>query len=355
MRKNKPQIIDNLEVTTGGAFKRTGAVLLDALLVVILMVVLNFAVHPIVNSFTKIDATVEAHTRDIKRSGLVGLDTAILEDESNIDLVQIKNDPQIVTKRAESTYYFYTVFLAKENTDTTLTYDNEWYLVNILKIDETETLFVRVTPEPSPKTHTIFYSEVEVTHDPFVPSGAAYKDGVTSDQINTFNNKIYSAAAKLFNSRPAVAEITKVRNLEMMGLIVLASSVFFLALPIFLKDGQTLGKKIFNLGVATKHGYKVGPLSLLVRYFAFILLYVLSSLIIPLVVLFISFTFMIFNKKGRALHDFIAMTRVVDLSKSKIYADEEEYTLSLKSVQVRDSDSYNEEVFHERFDEESGA
>jgi len=92
MKKEKKITQPNLDTVPGGALKRTGAVLIDLVIMYLLMNVLWFAIHPIYNKVYDIDNVVTAHERDKKRSNLVVLNEPILDDESNIDLVKVESN-----------------------------------------------------------------------------------------------------------------------------------------------------------------------------------------------------------------------------------------------------------------------
>ena len=359
MKTPKTKVTENLNITNGNALKRTGALFLDLIIMYAIMNIFWFAVHPILNNVYKYDAAVAENNRDMKRSHLVTLSSPLLEDESNIDDVKISANSVVPTKRAEATYKFYTIFLNRGVEDPSLIKDDVWYAENILKINEENSLFVKVNDEVNPKRYSAVpsdTSEEAETFDPFLVPGYTYKsENPDAKEMNTFYDSIYRDAIAVYNKRPLLKTINDVVMLENTILVIIATSIVILALPIFLKHGQTPGKKVFKLGVTSHIGYKVGPLQLLLRYFAYLLINILSNFLVPILFPFISLTIMVFNRKGRSLHDLIAGTRVVDLTRSTVYLDETEYLDELaKEAHVRD-DSYNEEVFADRFDEGSGA
>lgn len=354
MNNEKKTIHENENIVNANALKRTGALLLDLLIMYAIMNLFWFAVHPVINNIYNYDAAVSENNKDMKRSYLVSLSAPLLADESNIDEVTITSNSIPVNKRGEASYNFYLKFLNSEITDPALKYSDEWFGINIYKVDDENSLFVRAET-PTPKQYSSVTSEVVQSYDHFIAPGFAYKNAeVDAEAITNLYNNAYKDAISKYNTRPLVKTINEAVMIENSFLVVVASSIIFLALPIFLKHGQSLGKKVFKLGVATTHGYKAGALRLLLRYFAFLLINVLSNFLIPIVLPFISLTIMVFNKKARSLHDLVAGTRVVDLNKSVIYVNEEEYNQTIAQTAVRIED-VNEEVFAERFDEESGA
>ena len=360
MNNNNIAQRDALDIANGNALKRTGALLLDLIVMYLVMNLFWFAVHPIIDKVYDYSATTAANTVDLKKSFLVTLDTPLLPDYTNIDDVEITENKVPVEKMAEATYQFYTVFLNSEIADPSEKITDEWYIENILGVGTEASIFERIIiDEPAGKKGLDSNSSEAIKYDPFIVTGLKYKDDAkynSPEAINAFNTKIYGQAVNLFNNRPLMDKINEVVMIENTILVVLSSSIVFLAIPLFLKHGQTLGKKALKLGVSTTFGFHVRSLTLLVRYLSFLVIGLLSNLFIPIVFPFISLTVMVFNKNGKSLHDLIARTRVVDLTKTVIYANEEAYQEHLNSLSARPTaDEYNEEVFGERFKEESGA
>jgi uncharacterized RDD family membrane protein YckC len=371
MKKEKKTIQPNLDVVPGGSLKRTGAVLLDLVIMYILMNVLYYvAMHPIYNKVYDYDNVVRAHERDKKRSHLVVLENPLLEDESNIDTVKISSNQLPNAKRGEGTFKFYTLFLRGEQEaklasgEIADTAENqnlftvEWYFENVLKVGTDEAIYEVSVLEGEPAIkHAASSSEGAAPEfDPFVPAGLEFKADLTAEAINKFNTRIYNAAVNAFNLRPNMTIINKVNLQENIILLVVSSSVIFLVFPLFFKHGQTLGKKLLKLGVTNRHGYKVGAWWLLLRYFAFLVINLLSNLLIPIVLPFISITIMTFNRERRSAHDIIANTKVIDLLNSKVYSNEAEFIEVQNALKpALPEGDFNEEIFSERFDEESGA
>lgn len=365
MTKQKIEKIENLEAANAGALKRFGALLVDVVFIVLLMFLLSLALRPILNATSDFTNKYDKVQRDIKRSHLVTLSEELNAEESNIDSVEIVSDSVPYYKQAEATYNFYLKYLSARIDDDGDPIDDEWYFEKILLIGEEETLFKRIeVPHPNP---TINYSsadtsssastgETEPPFDPFLPTGITYKESEpNAATLNEFYLKIYKTAILVLQQNEDYQEVNNLVLMENTLLIVLASSIVFLALPLFLKNGQTLGKLIFKLGLTTTYGYKIKPIQLLLRYFVFLLVNLLSNLFIPVIFPFISLTIMVFTKRNKSIHDFAANTRVIDLRKSKIYENVEEYTNSLRVINEPREGNYNEELFGERFNEDSGA
>lgn len=136
--------------------------------------------------------------------------------------------------------------------------------------------------------------------------------------------------------------------------IFLAGVVTYIVIPYFIKNGQTVGKKIFKLGLATYDGYKMSNYQLLLRFVpAFIVdasllipiwSTVFMALIIPIAVLLVSFALMMASPKRAALHDFAARTIVVDIESSTLFKNEiEEEAYIAKEDGLDKVENYGEE------------
>lgn len=115
--------------------------------------------------------------------------------------------------------------------------------------------------------------------------------------------------------------------------------VMFFLIPLFSKNGQTLGKWLLHLGVLSKEGYSITPYNRIMRPAVVTLIGCLYVIVPPLSILpyfayglvaLIDYIFMASSKDGnnRSLHDRLAKTIVVDTKKSLWFASpdaEEDY------------------------------
>ncbi len=150
---------------------------------------------------------------------------------------------------------------------------------------------------------------------------------LTKDALSnllTFYRSAYSAAQDSLMARPYYKEAQATLN---RGYIIVESLaayvpflVFYFIIPICSVPGQTLGKKFMKIALAEQRtGVAVEkwriPLRaipfIVVTTFAIIFNDLIVSLTTVILVLLISFTFMVFTKKRRCLHDYIAGTVVI--------------------------------------------
>ncbi len=345
--QKRPDIIENFEIESAPILKRVGSSLIDFAVFFLLFFLIGLAVRPILNATMNIEETILNYNHALKRSHLVTLDEAIAEDEANLDDVDITQNFVVATSYASATYYFYTHFMAEHYPTETDSYDHNWYLTHVLKLGEEASYFEAISPEESQIRPMIRFSdtlsnstsedtsltsdassESEPTYDQFLPVGVALKSSTTEEDIVTFNRNIYSDAIYVFNDLDIVRTYANTSMFESVLNILLASTIIYLAIPLFLKNGQTLGKLVFKLALVTSHGYRISHLKILLRYIVFFILYLLSFAIQPYVgfaLMFISLTIVVFSKKARGLHEFIVFTRVIDMKKSHIYEDEKHF------------------------------
>lgn len=118
--------------------------------------------------------------------------------------------------------------------------------------------------------------------------------------------------------------------------ILLAVAILEFAVPLFLKNGQTIGKKIFSLCVIQSDQTKVRPISMAIRtflgkYTIEIMVPVLigymifnnsigiMGVIIISLLLLLELAVMIISKTNSVIHDLLAGTVVVDIKSQMIF------------------------------------
>lgn len=147
----------------------------------------------------------------------------------------------------------------------------------------------------------------------------------TEEQKNSFYKlQIDSANNLLYNNKDFVKIANKVSSYVLGNLFIclfVSALLFYLILPLVFKNGQTLGKKLFTLGLVSKNDHPLKFYQVLVRFLTFFFIEIVLGLITSGITLIISFAILCFTKEQTALHDYMASTRVVDL---KLLAVEEE-------------------------------
>ena len=172
---------------------------------------------------------------------------------------------------------------------------------------------------------------------------ALIKSDADEGSVNSFLQKAWVNANYQLNRLPSFLKINNeygfYNTLEFVLSTLIAATFVYIIVPIIFKDGVTVGKKAFGLSLANIDGYKFNNnLQLLLRlvptYVVILALLLpiwkslITVVIVAVVLLLASFTFVMASPKKCALHDFTARTIVVDAKSSILFelpADEEKY------------------------------
>lgn len=151
-----------------------------------------------------------------------------------------------------------------------------------------------------------------------------------------------------------------------LSMIIITFSILFgiliveFLVPLFLKNGQTLGKKVFNLGVVRTDGVQITKLQLFIRsllgkytietmipVYIFLMIFFNAANSISLAILLALFfgqaMCLILSRTNSAIHDLLSGTVVIDLSTQMVFRDKEdllEYTKKIHAERASRSD-YN--------------
>lgn len=162
-------------------------------------------------------------------------------------------------------------------------------------------------------------------------------------------NDAYDA---LINDQAAMHAYNMMVNLILISTsigILIATLLLYFVLPLILKNGQTVGKKAFNLGLVRQDGVKVSTLQLFVRallgqftleimipVYIIIMMFLGSiGMIGPAVLVILAVVQLICltaTRNNTPIHDLMAGTVVVDISLQKVFDSKEaliEYTQKL--------------------------
>jgi len=108
-------------------------------------------------------------------------------------------------------------------------------------------------------------------------------------------------------------------QLVIMLAMVFVAIPFYLIIPILLKNGQTIGKRMFSLAVKlSKGGGNVKVIHLLARLIVYIVLEIYLSFIYGLILpIVLSVVVMLLTAKHYMIHDVLSLTYVVDLKQQE--------------------------------------
>lgn len=169
------------------------------------------------------------------------------------------------------------------------------------------------------------------------------------DEMSEEEQKDYNAALDKFNEAIAAdKEAIQLNSDILVGIsvsvtvsLLIGTAVWYFVIPLFLKHGRTLGKKIFGLAVIRTSGVKLTNPILFVRsligVYAIETMFPLTLVLLTLfgtlgsvglitIILFaiLQIGVVIYTKTNSAVHDLLADTVVVDMASQQIFESQEE-------------------------------
>lgn len=164
------------------------------------------------------------------------------------------------------------------------------------------------------------------------------------DKLSESDKAKYDAAEEAFSKDKEVLQVfSMLMNLSMVIVsmsLLLAYVITEIIIPIFFKNGQTLGKKIFGIAIMRVDGIKITTFQLFVRailgkytietmvpVLLFIMMFFgiiggIAPIVIGLIAL-LQVIVIIATKTNSAIHDLLACTVAVDMSTQMIFDTEE--------------------------------
>ena len=188
-------------------------------------------------------------------------------------------------------------------------------------------------------------------------------DDLNEEEQKAYDERLNQANLEWSTDATSQKQIYLVFNLTLIIITIsLLVSVLILefVVPLFLKDGQTIGKKIFSICIVKNNCVKMTNFQLFVRsiigkYTIEIMIPVLIviaiafgamgiiGLIVLALMLIVQIVLLFGTKNHTVIHDAFAYTIVVDKESQKIFANEEEmikYKQKLHEEEVRRIKSY---------------
>ncbi len=191
---------------------------------------------------------------------------------------------------------------------------------------------------------------------------------MTEERYNTLTEEqkttLQEASKALFADKDYLYAYGMVNQLILLVItfsILIALLLLEFVVPLLFKNGQTVGKKVFGVGVMRVDGVKVSPVILLVRALlgkyavetmipVFVLLSLLlgTASIVTLVLLLLlvvaQIALLIFTQANTPLHDMLAGTVTVDLASQLIFDSPEElleYKKQLHAESVAEKEKHS--------------
>ena len=191
---------------------------------------------------------------------------------------------------------------------------------------------------------------------------------LTEERLNTLSEEqkelLNQVEKAMSNDAEYLHANTMVNQLILLVItfsILISQLILEFAVPLLFKNGQTLGKKIFGVGVMRIDGVKISPLMLFVRtvlgkyavetmipVFVLLSLVIGTASIVTLVLLLLlivaQVALLIFTQANTPLHDMLAGTVTVDFASQMIFDSPEELLeykkrLHAESVAEKERDS----------------
>lgn len=152
-----------------------------------------------------------------------------------------------------------------------------------------------------------------------------------NDSYTTYlflRDTVYADAVASLNNDPDLIRLNKENNANALQGVLWAIpllfggfAVFFLVIPLCLKDGQTLGKKVMKLVVLSADGYTYRKWKLIIRFVVYFAVEFVGMIVSFGATLLISYTMTMFTKKRRSIHDYAAGSVVADSENSLWFDD----------------------------------
>ena len=289
---------NNTFTVNANLFKRSSAAILDFIVFVVLgLSLISFVIGPIYDNNFDTSSLSEEFLALQKASALYVEN----EDSNQVLLVESENYPAVV-------YQYYSEFknnkMMGEET-VPFVFSNAWFNTTILEVNASDSLFELVNGD--------------------LTLVAVPKVAVISADITAFYTVAYDNALKDLAQYAPYRDLAREINrffIEILSIAFLISGILlYLIIPLLTKHSQTLGKLVLGLSVVTKEGYTLALWQKVIRFIILMATFVLAIYTVFGSIL-ISYTFMIFTKNYRSIHDFVSFTKVVDDKQSKIFKTE---------------------------------
>lgn len=176
---------------------------------------------------------------------------------------------------------------------------------------------------------------------------------LTEEEYNKLTDEQKATLDRAMETFGEDEEVVYLYNMQVSLILLISSVSIFLSylvleffLPLFFKNGQTVGKKIFGLALMRTDGVRLSSVSLFARTVlgkytletmvpvAIVIMIMLQSLgiegtVVLLLILALQLGVMIYTKTNSCLHDLLAGSVVVELSSQMIF-DTEDAMLAYK-------------------------
>lgn len=114
-------------------------------------------------------------------------------------------------------------------------------------------------------------------------------------------------------------QLERISRYEAYIAIAIGGLIYFLIIPLFFKNGETLGMKIVHVGLVNSLEYQVSKPQVFLKNLV-ILAEIFLGLFTFFIVFLVDYIVMIFTKRHRSFSDFVAATVIIDTKNSVWFA-----------------------------------
>lgn len=363
--------------------KRTSASLVDAIILLLLTFVCFLITNKISNNTSKVKESKITLVDRYIESGLFkyNVDEDGNEDRSNMNIKTFDS-----YKDYQNMFYNYYLTYLKvyvptnykndlpKNFDANV-YTNYWFNVFILGQEDVKSLYIEdknYASLPSlikEKGKELFTYKLDESNQPLYDEVALPKacnndsNKTLSEEenkklISYFYNSdanngdfVYYYVVNDFSYMPFISKAYKSYYvLSQLYPMVIAYSIsyviLFIIIPLCFRNGETIGKFIFKICLVNEKDYQINRLQVIPRALIMLFLPILIvsflglnmfSLGFVVIAILLSYMIMRFSYNHKAIHDYIAFTKVIDKRESNWFKsknDEDLYNENLKKVIV---------------------
>ena len=313
-------------------FRRICSIIFDGIIAVCLFVILfAFVSQPIISSTTSYDETYEKYNNELVSTHLY----LYYEENQAVSLISGNYDKYLLE--------FYN--------DNDFNYDYEDYYE--LKYEKSN-----INPSLDSKEVPLFIYDED--NDTFLENVYVLdKDGNFTSEIDEekkikvnefYKNLLNELNAKILNQEKILEYTQKLTALTMLMFfiaIIPTIIILYLLIPLLIKDGTTMGKKMLQMRVIdAKSGKDASKFQLLIRFVFFALINVVLGIFTYGLTIVFSIIMMFIFKTRQTLHDLVSGTMVVCNSFS-----ESEKISQNEIIEITFDDGRKEEVNEEAVEE----
>lgn len=315
------------------------------------------------------------------KSGLF-IDRSVEQDctsVTNISSTELTNENGYFTFEGyesyiKATYYFY--FLSDFADEVTSFYfddnpsiseKNEWYNKNVLLIDRDkdfdvyyyENANLNTSPVVLDENNNIIGINVKIKKTITFAGNRYTRNGdnleknqeyiinylrifTDTDNLNGTYHIACNNLARTSQYEVLYKKLESISRYEAYISIAIASVIYFLILPMFFKNGETLGMKIMNIGLVNTLGYQIAKKQVFAKYF-FISIEVYIGFLTMFLFYLLDYLVIVFTKNHRSISDYISASLMIDTKNSVWFVDKktedmltEQVTQNLKNAGVLD-------------------